>query len=213
MPSRIAVPDGSGLHLAPGLGLGHRRLAIVDLAGGAQPMFTEDERLCIVFNGEIYNHHALRARLEAAGHRFRTRSDTEAILLAWRAWGVGCLDQLDGMFAFALWDAARGTLLLARDRLGEKPLDYAWLPDGTLAFASEPAALLTLPELPRGLDPAAVDDFLALGYVPDPATIHAAIRRLPPAHFMLLHRGRDGGGDSAPPPILVPADRGRTRAG
>src|SRR5690606_38313046 len=128
-----------------------------------------------------------------AGHRFRTRSDTEAILLGWREWGVDCLARLDGMFAFALWDGGRGELLLARDRLGEKPLDYAWLPDGSIAFASEPAALLTLPDLPRGLDPAAVDAYLALGYVPDPATIHAAIRRLPPSHCMVLRRGRAGG--------------------
>lgn len=186
-------PDGSGEHLEPGLGLAHRRLAIVDLAGGAQPMATEDGRIRIVFNGEIYNHAALRRELEAAGHRFRTRSDTEAILLGWREWGVDCLARLDGMFAFALWDGGRGELLLARDRLGEKPLDYAWLPDGSIAFASEPAALLTLPDLPRGLDPAAVDAYLALGYVPDPATIHAAIRRLPPAHCMVLRRGRAGG--------------------
>lgn len=186
-------PDGSGEHLEPGLGLAHRRLAIVDLAGGAQPMATADGRVRIVFNGEIYNHAVLRRELEAAGHRFRTRSDTEAILLAWREWGVDCLARLNGMFAFALWDADREELLLARDRLGEKPLDYAWLPDGTFAFASEPVALLTLPELPRDLDPAAVDAYLALGYVPDPATIHAAIRRLPPAHFMLLRRGRAGG--------------------
>ena len=190
-------PDGSGMHLGPGLGLGHRRLAIVDLAGGAQPMFTQDERLCIVFNGEIYNHEALRQELQAAGHHFRTRSDTETILLAWRAWGTGCLGRLNGMFAFALWDSTQQTLLLARDRLGEKPLDYAWLPDGTLAFASEPAALLTLPQISRRLDPAAIDDYFALGYVPDPATIHRAIRRLQPAHFMLLRRGAPFSGTEA----------------
>ncbi len=186
-------PDGSGTHVEPGLGFVHRRLSIVDLAGGAQPMATEDERVWVVFNGEIYNHLALRRELEAAGHRFQTHSDTEAILLAWREWGADCLTRLDGMFAFALWDRDREELLLGRDRLGEKPLDYAWLPDGTLAFASEPAALLALPDLPRGLDPAAVDAYLALGYVPDPATIHAAIRRLPPAHGMLLRRGQAGG--------------------
>lgn len=182
-------PDGSGMYVRPGIGFGHRRLSIVDLAGGAQPMTTEDEQLCITFNGEIYNHTVLRQELEAAGHRFRTRSDTETILIAWREWGRGCLARLDGMFAFALWDRVQGTLLLARDRLGEKPLDYTWLPDGTFAFASEPAALLTLPTLPKDLDPLAVEDYLALGYVPDPATIHAAIRRLPPAHFLLLRRG------------------------
>jgi asparagine synthase (glutamine-hydrolysing) len=111
------------------------------------------------------------------------------LLHGWRAWGMGLLDRISGMFAFALWDAARGELVLARDRLGEKPLHTALLPDGTLTFASEPAALLTLPGLSRALDPLAVDDYLALGYVPDPATIFAAIRRLPAAHALLLRRG------------------------
>ncbi|MBV1799988.1 asparagine synthase (glutamine-hydrolyzing) [Siccirubricoccus sp. G192] len=182
-------PDGEGFHAEPGLALGHRRLAIVDLAGGAQPMASEDGRLVVSFNGEIYNHQALRRELEAAGHRFRTRSDTEALLHGWREWGPGLLERLNGMFAFALWDRGRGELLLARDRLGEKPLHYARLPDGTLAFASELAGLLALPALPRRLDPVAVDDFLALGYVPDPHTIYAGIRRLPAAHFLLLRQG------------------------
>ncbi len=181
-------PDGEGFHIEPGLGLGHRRLAIVDLAGGHQPMATEDGRVVIAFNGEIYNHQALRRELEAAGHSFRTRSDTEAILHAWREWGVGCLKRLNGMFAFALWDRGNGQLLLARDRLGEKPLHYAQLPDGTLAFASELAGLLAIPALPRRLDLAALEDFLALGYVPDPHTIYTGIRRLPAGHYILLHR-------------------------
>jgi asparagine synthase (glutamine-hydrolysing) len=182
-------PDGDGFHAEPHLALGHRRLAIVDLAGGVQPMATEDGAVVISFNGEIYNHLALRRELEAAGHRFRTRSDTEALLHGWRQWGPGLLERLDGMFAFALWDRAKGELLLARDRLGEKPLHTAWLPDGTLAFASELSALLTLPDLPRALDPAAVEDVIALSYVPDPATIFRAVRRLPPAHALLLRRG------------------------
>ena len=182
-------PDGMGLHAEPHLGLAHRRLAIVDLAGGAQPMLSEDGALAVTFNGEIYNHLRLRRALEAEGARFRTRSDTEVLLLGWRHWGMGMLERLQGMYAFALWDRGRGALLLARDRLGEKPLHYAWLPDGTFAFASEIGGLLVLPELDRRLDPAALDDFLALGYIPDPATIHAAIRRLPPAHALLLRRG------------------------
>jgi asparagine synthase (glutamine-hydrolysing) len=182
-------PDGDGFHAEPHVGFGHRRLAIVDLAGGAQPMATEDGEVVITFNGEIYNHAALRRALEARGHRFLTNSDTESILLGWREWGPGVLDRLDGMFAFALWDRGRGEMLLARDRLGEKPLHYAALPDGGLAFASEIAALRTLPEVSGRLDPVAVDDFLALGYVPDPATIFAAIRRLPPAHSLHLRRG------------------------
>ncbi|MFC0406740.1 asparagine synthase (glutamine-hydrolyzing) [Roseomonas elaeocarpi] len=182
-------PDGDGFHAEPGLALGHRRLAIVDLAGGAQPMATPDGALVISFNGEIYNHAALRRELEALGHRFATRSDTEAILHGWRQWGAGCLDRLNGMFAFALWDRDGGQLFLARDRLGEKPMHYAALPDGSIAFASEIAGLLALPSLPRRLDPAAIDDFLALGYVPDPHTIHAAIRRLPAGYFLRLSRG------------------------
>lgn len=181
-------PDGEGFLVEPGIALGHRRLAIVDLAGGAQPMSNHDDTVIISFNGEIYNHQALRRELEAAGHVFRTRSDTEAILNAWREWGVDCLARLNGMFAFALWDRQRGELLLARDRLGEKPLHYARLPDGGLAFASELAGLLALPMISRRLDPVAIDDYLALGYVPDPHTIHAEIHRLPAAHFMLLRR-------------------------
>ncbi|WP_376087625.1 asparagine synthase (glutamine-hydrolyzing) [Roseomonas sp. CCTCC AB2023176] len=182
-------PDGDGFHAEPHLGFGHRRLSIVDLAGGAQPMTTEDRTVVLTFNGEIYNHAALRRELEAAGHRYRTRSDTETILHGWREWGLGLLDRLKGMFAFALWDRDRGELLLARDRLGEKPLHYARLPDGTIAFGSEPAALLALPDMPRRLNAEAVGDFLALGYVPDPATIWAGMRRLPAAHFLFLRRG------------------------
>ncbi|MFT8245520.1 asparagine synthase (glutamine-hydrolyzing) [Roseomonas sp. BN140053] len=185
-------PDGDGFHREPHLALGHRRLSVVDLAGGTQPMSTADGQVTVCFNGEIYNHAALRPLLEAAGHRFRTRSDTEAILHGWTEWGTGCLDRLKGMFAFAVWDRQRGELLLARDRLGEKPLYYTWLPDGRFAFASEMAGLLALPELPRRIDPAAVDDFLALGYVPDPGTIYAGIHRLPAGHFLLLRRGETG---------------------
>ncbi len=183
-------PDGEGVHAEAHLGLGHRRLAIVDLAGGAQPMATEDGRVVISFNGEIYNHAALRDALRALGHVFQTRSDTEAILLGWKAWGLAVLDRLDGMFAFALWDRDRGELLLARDRLGEKPLHYARIPGGGWAFASELQPLLSLPGVSRGINAAAVEDFMALGYVPDPHSIHAGIQRLPPAHALLLQRGR-----------------------
>ncbi|MGG5886963.1 asparagine synthase (glutamine-hydrolyzing) [Falsiroseomonas sp. HC035] len=182
-------PDGEGFHTEPHLGLGHRRLAIVDLAGGAQPMATPDGKVVISFNGEIYNHAELRTALQALGHVFRTRSDTESILLGWRAWGLGVLDRLDGMFAFALWDRDRGELLLARDRLGEKPLHYARTPGGGFAFASELAPLLALPGVARGMNHAALEDFLALGYVPDPHSMHIGIQRLPPAHALLLRRG------------------------
>jgi asparagine synthase (glutamine-hydrolysing) len=195
-------PDGTGLHAELHLGLGHLRLAIVDVAGGTQPMFSADGAVGVIFNGEIYNHERLRTELAAEGVASRTRSDTEVLLLAWQRWGRAMLGRLQGMFAFALWDRGRGELLLARDRLGEKPLHYTWLPDGTFAFASEIGGLLALPETDRRLDPAAVDDFLALGYIPDPATIHRAIRRLPAAHSLLLRRG-----DAAPPapePYWVP---------
>lgn len=182
-------PDGEGFHAEAGLGLGHRRLAIVDVAGGAQPMASDDGRFVLIFNGEIYNHGALRRELEAAGHRFRTRSDTEAILHGWREWGAGCLNRLVGQFAFAIWDRDRAELALARDPLGEKPLHYAWLADGALAFGSEIVALLQVPGVSRVLDPVALDDFLALGYVPDPATIYHDIRQLPPAHCLVMRRG------------------------
>jgi asparagine synthase (glutamine-hydrolysing) len=182
-------PDGEGFLFEPHLAFGHRRLAIVDIAGGAQPMATPDGEVTVCFNGQIYNHIPLRMALEASGHRFRTRSDTESLVHGWREWGLGLLDRLDGMFAFALWDRAQGQLLLARDRLGEKPLHLAALPDGGIAFASELAGLKVLPEVSRRIDSAAVEDFLALGYVPDPRTIYAGIRRLPAAHFLLLRRG------------------------
>jgi len=182
-------PDGEGLHAEPHLGLAHRRLSFVDFAGGAQPMATPDGAVTVCFNGEIYNHAELRAELESLGHRYLTRSDTETLLHGWREWGTALLGRLKGMFAFALWDRGRGELLLARDRAGEKPLHWATLPDGTLAFASELPALLALPRLSRALDRAAADDFLALGYIPDPATIYREIRRLPAAHFLLLRRG------------------------
>ena len=152
-------------------------------------MATEDAAVVVTFNGEIYNHEALRRVLEARGHVFRSRSDTEVLLHGWQEWGAEMPARLVGMFAFALWDRRAGRLLLARDPLGEKPLHYAWLPDGSFAFASEIGGLTALPELPRGLDPVALDDFLALGYVPDPATIYAVIRRLPPGHLMLLGLG------------------------
>lgn len=181
-------PDGEGFHAEPGVALGHRRLAIVDLAGGVQPMANAEGDIVVTFNGEIYNHEAMRRELEAAGHRFRTRSDTEAILHAWREWGPDCLQRMNGMFAFAVWDRAAGVLFLARDRLGEKPLHYAQLPDGTVAFASELGALLTLPGLSRRIDPRALEDFLSLGYVPDPATIFTGIHRLPAGHSLLLRR-------------------------
>lgn len=186
-------PDGDGFHVEQGVGLGHRRLAIIDPRGGEQPMFNEDGAVAIVFNGMIYNFHALMTELAALGHVFRTRCDTETIIHAWEQWGPDCLARLDGMFAFALWDRRAGTLFLARDRIGKKPLYYATLPDGRFVFGSEMAALRQVSDLDRRLDARAVEDFFAYGYVPDPATIYAGVSRLPAAHCLQLRRGEPVG--------------------
>lgn len=182
-------PDGDGFHYSPGLGLGHRRLAIVDLATGDQPLFNEDGTVCVVYNGEIYNFQPLMAELAALGHIFRTRCDTEVIVHAWEEWGEACLDRFNGQFAFALWDLQRETLFLARDRLGEKPLYYSFLGDGRLLFASELKSLLRSPDIDRRLDPQAIEEFFAYGYIPDPRSIYLGVRKLPPAHFLLVRRG------------------------
>jgi asparagine synthase (glutamine-hydrolysing) len=183
-------PDGSGIWTAPGIGLGHRRLSIIDLDGGAQPMASADGALVVSFNGEIYNFQEVRAELEARGHGFRTESDTEVILTAWRQWGPDCLSRFNGMFAFALYDKAAETLFLARDRLGVKPLYHAMLPDGALVFASELKGLLAHPLLRRVPDPQAADDFLAFGYVPDDSAIVAGVKKLAAGHYLLARRGR-----------------------
>ncbi len=182
-------PDGDGFFLRGPVGLGHRRLAIIDLATGDQPMFSEDGSACIVFNGEVYNFRELRRELEGAGHRFRTTSDTEVVLRAYEAFGVECLGHLRGMFAFAIWDARRRRLFLARDRVGIKPLVYAW--DGRrLVFASEIKAVLQDPSVPRELDWDALRDYLAYHYVPSPRTIFRGIRKLPPASYIVLDLDR-----------------------
>jgi asparagine synthase (glutamine-hydrolysing) len=182
-------PDGEGVWVAPGVGLGHRRLSIIDLAGGAQPMASEDGQTVLIFNGEIYNFLEVRAELEALGHKFRTHSDTEVILHAWQRWGPECLGRFNGMFAFAIHDARRGCLFLARDRLGVKPLFYAELSDGSLIFGSELKALLVHPLLRRKPDLSAVDDYLGLGYVPDDTSIVAGVSKLPAGHYLMLRRG------------------------
>ena len=164
-------PDEGGMHLEPGVGLGHRRLSIIDLATGQQPLFNEDSSVCVVFNGEIYNYQELIPELQALGHVFHTRSDTEVIVHAWEAWGEACVDRFRGMFAFALWDRNRETLFLARDRLGVKPLFYALLDDGTFLFGSELKSLLAHGGLKRDIDPLAVEEYFALGYVAEPRTI------------------------------------------
>ena len=183
-------PDGEGVFNAPGIALGHRRLAFIDLSGGIQPMALADQSLVIVFNGEIYNFPDLMAELKAAGAQFQTRSDTEVILHGWRHWGTGLFARLRGMFAFALWDRKEQALILVRDRFGKKPMHYAALPDGSLVFGSEIKSLLKVPGLDRRLDPEAVEDFFTYGYVPDPKTIYAAIRKLPAASALIARRGR-----------------------
>jgi len=182
-------PDGGGVWTAPGVGLGHRRLAIIDLATGEQPMTSVDGALTVVFNGEIYNFQALRQDLEASGAVFRTNSDTEVILHGWRKWGPDCVTRFDGMFAFALYDQARRCLFLARDRLGVKPLFYTELSDGSVLFASELKGVLTHPLVRRAPNVSAVEDFMAYGYVPDDTSILAGIRKLPAGHHLTLKSG------------------------
>jgi asparagine synthase (glutamine-hydrolysing) len=183
-------PDGSGVWTGPGIGLGHRRLSIIDLETGAQPMRSGDGRLAISYNGEIYNFREVRTELERLGHVFATQSDTEVILAGWAQWGVDCLSRFNGMFAFALYDKAQDCLFLARDRLGVKPLHYALLPDGALIFASELKGLLVDPRLRREVSPRAVEEYLAYGYVPDTSCIVEGARKLPAGHCLLVRRGK-----------------------
>ncbi len=181
-------PDGDGIWTAPGVGLGHRRLSIIDLEGSPQPM--SDGDLTISYNGEIYNFAELRTELIAGGARFRTNGDTEVLLHGWRAWGPSMLDRLNGMFAFAIHDAGARVLFLARDRLGVKPLHYVELADGSVAFASELKGLLANPLVRRAPDLSAVEDYMALGYVPDDACLVAGVKKLAAGHFLLIERGR-----------------------
>jgi len=183
-------PDGSGVWTAPGVGLGHLRLSIIDLAAGAQPMLTEDESLAVVFNGEIYNFAEVRAELEDKGHVFRTHSDTEVILHGYRQWGEACVERFHGMFAFALFDARAQSLWMARDRLGVKPLHYALLSDGSLIFGSELKSLLAHPLLRRAPDISAVEDYMAYGYIPDDACLVAGVKKLGAGETLRLVRGR-----------------------
>ena len=186
-------PDGSGVWTAPGVGLGHRRLSIIDLDGSPQPMRSADGRAVIAFNGEIYNYRELRRELERGGAHFRTDGDTETILAAWQKWGVDCLSRLDGMFAFALYDIDRRQLFLARDRFGVKPLYLAQLEGGALAFASEMKGLLANPLMRRVIDPLAIEDYMTWGYVPDHRAILKGVEKLPAGHFLLLDHGRAPG--------------------
>ncbi|MEK7314671.1 MAG: XrtA/PEP-CTERM system amidotransferase [Candidatus Eisenbacteria bacterium] len=182
-------PDAFGFHEEPGVALVHRRLSIIDLSGGKQPLYNEDGRIVLVYNGEIYNFPALIDELTALGHVFKTRCDTEVVVHAWEAWGERCVDRFRGMFAFALWDMDRRTLFLGRDRLGVKPLYYASLPDGTFIFGSELKAILCHPGVSPDLDPCAVEEYFAYGYIPEPRTILRQVRKLPPAHTLTIRHG------------------------
>ncbi len=185
-------PDAESFHFEPGIGLGHRRLSIIDVATGQQPMSNEDDTVWVVFNGEIYNFAEVRKELEGLGHRFKTAgSDTEIILHGWEQWGAACLEKFRGMFAFLLWDRNKRQIFMARDRMGVKPLYYAILPSGLLAFGSELKTIMTLPEFRRVIRDDAVEDFLALGYVPDPKTIFTDAHKLAPAHYVLFQIGAD----------------------
>jgi asparagine synthase (glutamine-hydrolysing) len=193
MCDRIAHrgPDDHGIWTGAGGGLGHRRLSIIDLsAAGAQPMCNEDGTVWTAYNGEIYNFAELRAELAARGHRFKSATDSEVIVHLYEEVGDALVERLEGMFAFAVWDTKRRRLLLARDRVGKKPLKYASLADGSIVFASELKALLASGAVPRDVDPQALHLFLGYGYVPGPHTGFSAVRKLPPGHTLTWEAGR-----------------------
>ena len=181
-------PDQDGYLLAEGVALGMRRLSIIDVAGGSQPVYNEDRTLAVVTDGEIYNFPELRTDLESRGHRFASATDTECIVHLYEEHGRRCVEHLRGMFAFALWDAGRQRLLLARDRAGMKPLLYRATPDG-IWFASELKALMLDETMPRAVDPLALHSYLTYGYVPAPQSIVAGVRKLPSAHTLSWHNG------------------------
>ena len=182
-------PDEGEVYTEPGVGMGHRRLSVIDLTAGQQPLFNEDRSVVVVFNGEIYNYRELMAELQALGHTFRTRCDTEVIVHAWEQWGAACVERFRGMFAFGLWDRNLQTFFMARDRLGVKPMYYAILPDGMLIFSSELKALRTVPGLARTIDPRAVEDYFAYGYVPEPKTIYQGALKLSPGFMLTIKVG------------------------
>lgn len=191
-------PDDVGGHLTPlahdsagvmpGVALGFRRLSIIDLAGGHQPLSNEDGTVWLVFNGEIYNYRELRQQLEAAGHVFRSDSDSETIVHLYEDLGLECFEQLNGMFSIAIWDSHRRQLVMARDRLGKKPLFYQFL-NGQLLFGSELKALVAAPGFERSISPAAIDQFLTYQYVPHPNSIYSSANKLPPGHLAVVRHG------------------------
>ncbi|MES2322153.1 MAG: XrtA/PEP-CTERM system amidotransferase [Pseudomonadota bacterium] len=183
-------PDEGDVYTEPGVGFGHRRLSVIDILSGQQPMFNVEGNVGVVFNGEIYNYPELTEELELLGYKFRTKSDTETIVHAWAAWGEECVHKFRGMFAIAVWDRVRQTMFMARDRLGVKPFYYAILPDGMFIFGSELKSLRAHPGLPRAIDPRAVEDYFAYGYVPEPKTIYSSALKLAPGYCLTVRIGQ-----------------------
>ena len=183
-------PDEGGSYWEDGLGLAHRRLSIIDLSSGQQPLFNQDKSVCIVFNGEIYNFKELTKELKAKGYSFQTHSDTETIVHAWEEWGEQCVEHLRGMFAFAIWDKNKQQLFLARDRLGIKPFFYTVTEDDYLIFGSELKVLLQHPSFKKEMDVTGIEDYCALGYIPEPKTIYKNVYKLQAGHRLLIPRGK-----------------------
>lgn len=182
-------PDEQGTVVKERAALGMRRLSIIDLKSGQQPIYTEDGNLAIVFNGEIYNFRELKTELESLGHQFKTNSDTETIVHAYEEFGAECLEKLRGMFAFAIWDFRRETLFIARDRVGKKPLFYSLTDDGNFVFGSELKVLLAHGEIKKEIDFAALDAYLTFGYVPEEFCIFKQVKKLAPGHFLIFKNG------------------------
>ncbi|MGB2621049.1 MAG: asparagine synthase (glutamine-hydrolyzing), partial [Candidatus Acidiferrum sp.] len=182
-------PDDEGYYVAGQIGLGFRRLSIIDLQSGHQPLSNEDGSIWIVFNGEIYNYQDLRASLQSKGHVFKTQTDTEVIVHLYEEFGPGCLEKLRGMFAFAIWDGNAKTLFLARDRVGIKPLYYS-LSGSSITFASEIKAILVDPSLNKQILPEVIDRFLTFGYLPGEETLLKGVHKLAPGHYLLIRDGK-----------------------
>jgi len=183
-------PDEGNIHVEAGLGFGHRRLSIIDLSSGQQPMISADSNAVLTYNGEVYNFLELKKELEELGYNFKTHCDTEVILYAWQAWGEACVERFRGMFAFAVWDREQQTLFLARDRLGVKPLYYSELCSGHLIFSSELKALKQHPDFPKKFDATAIEDYFGFGYIPDPKTIYKNVYKLEPGYCLTIKRGQ-----------------------
>ncbi len=179
-------PDDEGYYESENVGLAHRRLSIIDLSGGHQPLLSEDNQIVLVFNGEIYNYVELGRELSRMGYHTRTHSDTEILLLSWRAWGTECVKRFRGMFAFALWDNRQKVFFAARDRLGKKPFYYSVTGNGQLVFGSELKTVMIHPDVSRSLRPEMAEEYLMYGYIPDPGTPYQDVFKLPPACQLLI---------------------------